>query len=69
MQLTAGIFGLVHYYIRNRLFCRQLLFRTLGMLKADEVQEEKMKKYKGEILSGRKGRKKEREEGKYGPGS
>lgn len=39
------------------------------MLKADEVQEEKMKKYKGEILSGRKGRKKEREEGKYGPGS
>lgn len=64
---------MVHYYIRIRLlFCGKLLFRTLDMLKTDEVLEEKkMKKYKGEILSSRKGRKeeREREEGKYRSGS
>lgn len=69
MQLTAGIFGLVHYYIRNRLFCRQLLFRTLGMLKADEVQEEKIKKYENDEMVkffqvGKEERKKERKGGR-----
>lgn len=60
---------MVHYYIRNRLFCRQLLFRTLGMLKADEVQEEKIKKYENDEMVkffqvGKEERKKERKGGR-----
>lgn len=44
------------------------------MLKADEVQEEKIKKYENDEMVkffqvGKEERKKEREEGKYGPGS